>query len=93
MKEPKTGEKYVHFKGESNIYEIIIVARDSDNPGKKLVVYKMLFDKPPYNNGTVWVRLLEDFCGDKEFAQDAEYNGKKFKKGDKIKRFTKIENE
>jgi hypothetical protein len=75
---PKPGEKYRHFKGKDKVYEIIAIARDCDNPDRKDVVYKSLYDgKFPF--GTIWRRSLEEFVGFKELN------------GEKIKRFIKIE--
>ena len=76
MIEPKPGERYKHFKGGE--YEIVCVARDCENPEKKVVVYKMLYDKEDFAKGTIWIRNLEDFVGEKELNEE------------KIKRFVKI---
>ena len=56
---PKKGEIYRHFKG--NLYEIIIIARDSETLEEK-VVYKEV------NGNAVYVRSLPMFVGlvDKE---------------------------
>jgi len=77
MNEPKPNEIYKHFKGGK--YKIIVVARDCENPERKIVVYEMLYDKGHYEKGTIWVRELNDFCGYKEIN------------GEKIKRFRLIE--
>ncbi len=76
MNKPIAGEKYKHFKGGT--YEIVCVSRDSENPKKELVVYKSLYDKEGFPQGTIWSRPLEAFVGFKE------------KDGEKIKRFEKI---
>lgn len=87
MTEPKTGEKYLHFKGK--MYEIVAIARDCDEPGKKIVVYKQLYSSEnPI--GTMWVRSLEDFIGYKEFDEDTQVGDRLFKKGEKIKRFERV---
>lgn len=91
IEEPEPGERYRHFKGEERIYEIITVARDCDNPEKKLVIYRNLYLTGNLQFGTIWARSLEDFCGEKIFDKDEEHGGKKYKKGDKVKRFTFIE--
>ena len=46
--------KYRHFKG--NLYELIAVARDSEDPDNFLAVYRAL-----YGSGEVWVRPLGMF--------------------------------
>lgn len=79
MEEPQSGEKYRHFKGEDKVYEIMAVARDCEDPQKKHVIYKSLYEKEDFSKGTIWSRPLEDFIGFKELD------------GNKIKRFTKIE--
>jgi len=67
----KAGERYRHFKGGE--YEILEVACNCDNCNQKIVVYKALYDE-----GKIWVRLLEEFVGFKEID------------GEKIKRFVLI---
>jgi len=79
MEEPKQGEKFKHFKGENKIYEVIAIARDCENPEKKIIVYKQLYDSEKFSKGTIWIRELNDFCGFKEIN------------GNKVKRFVKIE--
>ena len=46
--------KYRHFKGGE--YELIAIARDSEDPDRFLAVYKAL-----YGEGGVWVRPLDMF--------------------------------
>ena len=79
MEIPKPGEKYTHFKGEDKIYQIVCFALDCENPDKKVVVYKSLYDSPEFPFGTIWVRDLENFVGDKVLED-----------GSKVKRFKKI---
>lgn len=87
MEEPNPGERYLHFKGKE--YEIIAVANDCDNPGKKIVVYKQLYQSEnPV--GAVWFRSLEDFVGYKEFKENTTINGKLFRAGEKVKRFVLV---
>jgi hypothetical protein len=87
MIEPKSGERYLHFKGK--MYEIICIAKDCDKPDKRLVVYKQLYSSEnPI--GTIWVRSLEDFTGYKEFNEDIQVSERFFRKGEKIKRFEKV---
>jgi hypothetical protein len=78
MREPKPGEKYVHFKGGDKIYEIIAVARSCDNFEEKFVIYKSLYDDKTFSKGTVFSRSLEDFCSLKELGDK------------KVRRFTKL---
>jgi hypothetical protein len=69
MREPKPKEKYRHYKGKDRIYEIVAIARDCDNPEKKLVIYKSLYhDYSMFPEGTIWSRLLDDFVGYKTLA-------------------------
>jgi hypothetical protein len=80
MGEPKAGERYVHFKGEDWIYEVVALSRDSENPDRRIVVYKQLYSRDDFPIGTVWVRSLEDFC---EFVDIPNEK--------RIKRFRRIE--
>ena len=59
MRELKIGGKYRHYKG--NLYEVIAVARDSENSQKELVVYKALYDSPEFGPNQIWVRPKEEF--------------------------------
>lgn len=88
MTEPKCGEKYLHFKGME--VEIICVARDCENPDRKFVVYKHHGEIKGISGETIWVRELKDFYGNKIFDKDVEYNGRKFKAGDKVERFVRM---
>lgn len=45
---------YQHFKG--NYYLVLSIARDTENPNDRKVVYKSL-----YGEGTVWVRPYGEF--------------------------------
>jgi len=67
----EVGERYRHFKGGE--YEIVSLARNCDKADEELVVYRALVD------GKVWVRLLDEFCGDKVFGD-----------GRRVKRFELI---
>ena len=76
MEEPKEGERYAYFNGEDKIYEIIAVARDCENPDKRLVIYKSLY-AGEFPIGTTWFRDLVEFIGDKVFEDGTEV--KRFK--------------
>jgi hypothetical protein len=77
-KHPKIEGVYRHFKGEERLYRVKRIARDCDNPEKKVVVYENLYEGD-FPKGTCWIRELEEFMGFKELN------------GEKIKRFTLIE--
>lgn len=77
MREVKVGAKYKHYKG--NFYEVIAVARDSEDPQKELVVYKALYDSPGFGPNQVWVRPKEDFLA--EITKD----GKTFYRFEEVK--------
>jgi hypothetical protein len=87
---PQPKEKYQHFKGKSRKYEIVIVEKVN---GKQIVFYKSLYedkDKGIYI-GQPFSRSLKEFIGYKKFDEDyTNYDGKLFKKGTKIKRFTLV---
>lgn len=68
--------KYKHYKG--NFYQVIAVARDSEDL-KELVVYRGSYYSKEFGNNPVWVRPLT------EFLEEVEFNGKK------VKRFEFIE--
>lgn len=51
---------YQHSKS-GNFYEVIAVARNSENPGEELVVYKALYDDPKFGNQAIWVRPKKMF--------------------------------
>jgi len=66
---------YRHFK-KGDEYEVLWVARDCENPQRKIVVYRGLYDHPQFGPNAVWTRDLEDFVGFKEMPD-----------GKKVKRF------
>ena len=68
MRNIKIGGRYKHYKG--NLYEVIGMARDSEDPQKQLVVYKALYDSPEFGNNQVWVRSKEDFL--EEITKDGK---------------------
>ncbi len=66
------GERYRHFKGGE--YEVVSLAWNCDKADEELVVYRAFID------GRIWVRLLDEFCGDKVFDD-----------GRRVKRFELID--
>lgn len=62
MSNIKIGGKYKHYKG--NFYEVIAIARDSEDPQKELVVYKALYYSPEFGSNQIWVRPKEDFLSE-----------------------------
>ena len=63
--EPFPG-RYRHFKG--GVYEVLFVARDSEAPKRRFVVYKSA-------EGEIWARPLEMFL---EHVERASYSGPRF---------------
>lgn len=57
-KEVKLG-KYQHFKGK--FYEVIGIARNSENPNEEFVVYKALYDSEEFGNNAIWIRPKQMF--------------------------------
>lgn len=62
MREIKVGGKYKHYKG--NFYEVIAIARGSEDPQKEWVVYKALYNSPEFGSNQVWVRSKQEFLGE-----------------------------
>jgi hypothetical protein len=59
------GGLYRHFKGPDKVYRVLRIAYDCDNPKKEIVVYEQLYESKDFPRGTVWVRPLEEFLGEK----------------------------
>ena len=72
--------KYKHFKNK--FYEVIEVARDCEDSSNEFVVYRALWDSDDFGYGQIWIRSVEDFCGDKIFEN-----------GQKVKRFAFVGDE
>ena len=51
---------YQHYKS-GKFYEVIGVARNSENPNQEFVVYKALYSDPKFGERTLWVRPKEMF--------------------------------
>lgn len=65
--------KYRHFKGKN--YEVIGVARHSENPNEQFVVYKALYESPEWGKDQLWVRPLTMFV---EQVEKEGYSGPRF---------------
>lgn len=76
MKQVKIGGKYKHYKG--NLYEVIAIARDSEDPEKELVVYKALYESLEFDKNQIWVRPKE------EFLEEITKDGKTFSRFEEI---------
>ena len=63
MKQIKPGQRYKHFKGGK--YTIVDVARDSETM-EEVVVYKGKYNSSEFGPNPVWVRPVDNFCGQKE---------------------------
>lgn len=61
------GKTYQHYKGKN--YRVIAIARYSEDPNMRYVVYQALYDTPQFGSDTVWVRPYE------MFAEDVIVNG------------------
>ncbi len=59
-REIKIGVIYQHYKG--NFYEVIAIARDSENPDSRRVIYKALYDTPKFGKNSIWDRPYEMFA-------------------------------
>lgn len=68
--------RYRHFKGKE--YQVLGVARFSEDPEQKFVVYRALY-KSEFGENVMWVRPLE------MFVEEVERDGKR------VKRFELIE--
>ena len=58
MEEVKLG-RYQHFKG--NFYEVIGVARHSENPNEEFVVYRALYESKEFGKDSLWIRPKKMF--------------------------------
>ena len=71
------GQIWRHYKKPNKRYEIIAIGKGSDTL-KELVIYKALYQRE-FKFGQIWIRPLEEFLGTVE------------KNGEKVNRFTLIE--
>lgn len=78
MEKVKIG-KYKHFKGK--YYEVIGIARNSENHEEEFVVYKALYESDEFGKGELWIRPKN------MFFEKVIYNGKE------VSRFEFVEDE
>ena len=78
---PEAGKIYFHFKGHH--YEV-------EKIEKGYVYYFNLASTGEYSAGSKHRRRLWEFIGYKIIDEDVAYNGIDYKKGVKVKRFTRI---
>lgn len=71
MSDVKAG-RYRHFKGKE--YEVLGVARHSENPEEELVVYRALYESE-WGKDQIWVRPLAMFI---EQVEKEVYSGPRF---------------
>lgn len=57
------GEKYTHYKHPDRIYEIVGVAKCTDDINQRLVIYKALYEGV-FPAGQMWARPMDEFVGD-----------------------------
>lgn len=75
-REIKTGSKWKHFKG--GLYQVIGVARHSEDPNQEFVVYKHLDGESEYGLDQLWVRPKE------MFLEKVDRDGKTFWRFEKV---------
>ncbi|MGI0141530.1 MAG: DUF1653 domain-containing protein [Candidatus Micrarchaeales archaeon] len=46
--------RYKHFKGK--MYEVLGIARNSENPGEEFVVYRALYKSEEFGDSAMWIR-------------------------------------
>ncbi len=71
------GAIYQHYKGADKLYEVVAIARCSENPDQESVIYKALYNNA-FGKDSVWSRPLEMFAGKVEIC------------GRQVDRFAKI---
>lgn len=59
----KSGEKYIHYKHPSHPYEVIGVARHTDNINQMIVIYRAFYESPNPAE-PMWAQPLEEFTGE-----------------------------
>lgn len=69
--------RYLHYKNKE--YMVIGVARHSENPDERLVVYQAQYDSEEFGDKALWVRP------EKMFLENVEVNG------EMVPRFRKTE--
>lgn len=58
--EVRVGAVYKHYKG--NLYQVIAVARDTENPELRRVVYQGLYNDPVFGKNPMWDRPYTMFA-------------------------------
>lgn len=56
----QVGAMYKHYKGK--FYRVMAIARHSEDPAAKFVVYKALYDSPGFGKNSFWVRPYDMFA-------------------------------
>lgn len=69
--EIKIGQKYTHYKSNTNLYEIIAIAKNSENL-EDIIIYKALY-KGDFPYGQIWSRPKKEFI-EKVTIQGKERN-------------------
>lgn len=60
MREIKVGAMYKHYSGR--LYQVIAIARDSEDVSLMRVIYKSLYDCPIFGSNVIWVRPYAMFA-------------------------------
>ncbi|HLF53871.1 MAG TPA: DUF1653 domain-containing protein [Candidatus Nanoarchaeia archaeon] len=69
--------KYQHYKG--NFYEVIGIARFSENPSQEFVVYRTLYKSPEFGENQLWIMPMA------LFFEEVLINGVKVPRFKKVK--------
>jgi len=57
-----TGQVYRHYKGK--LYQIIAVARSTEQVTDMYIIYKALYHDPIYGEGCIWARKESEFTSE-----------------------------
>lgn len=77
MQDLEIGAKYRHYKNKDHLYEIVGVARHSENL-EEMVVYKALYENKDFGKDCLWVRPKG------MFLENVNFEGKEVKRFEKI---------
>ena len=77
MRKIRVGGTYKHFKG--HLYQVIGVARHSEDSKEEYVVYKALSQSDEWPEGQLWIRPI------KMFLEKITREGKTFSRFEEIK--------